>query len=65
VPSRRPDGSAGRLSFGPEPHTGSSFARPGDEWGTGFVLDAPGCWELEVQRGDVVGRLPLEVLPAG
>ena len=31
-----PDGSPATLTFGPEPHSGSSYDRPGDEWGTGF-----------------------------
>ncbi len=52
-PSNRP----GSLIFGPEPHTGSTYDGPGDEWGTGFLFDEPGCWHIHLQRtvgaGDV------------
>ena len=37
-----PDGREGELTFGPERHSGSNYARSGDEWGTGFLFDAPG-----------------------
>jgi hypothetical protein len=36
---------------GPTPHVGSNWERPGDEWGTFFVLTSPGCWRLEASRG--------------
>jgi hypothetical protein len=46
-----PTGTSKPLDFGPEPHTGfSSFRRPGDEWGTGFVFDEPGCWSIRLTR---------------
>ena len=39
------------------PHSGSTYDRPGDEWGTGFLFDEPGCWHIHLQRtvraGDV------------
>ncbi|WP_166532849.1 hypothetical protein [Blastococcus xanthinilyticus] len=57
----RPDGTEGELVFGPEPHGGSNFAAPGDEWGTGFVLDQAGCWQLELSRDDVAATVPLLV----
>lgn len=41
-----PDGTEHPLSWGPEEHGGSNYDRPGREWGTGFVLDAIGCWQL-------------------
>jgi hypothetical protein len=62
VSAERPDGSAGVLSFGPEFHPWSNFSRPGDEWGTGFLFDVPGCWELDVRRGDVHAQVMIEVV---
>jgi hypothetical protein len=47
-----PDGTSRKLAWGPEPHSGSNWHRPGDEWGTGWLLDSPGCWTLEVVRGE-------------
>lgn len=32
-------------------HYGSSWHRPGEEWGTGFRFPAPGCWTVRVTRG--------------
>ena len=52
-----PEGVPAELTFGPEPHGGSSYHRPGDEWGTGFLFDEPGCWHIHFERtvgsGDV------------
>ncbi len=45
-----PDGQDKALAWGPEAHGGSTYHRPGDEWGTGFKLDQPGCWELRMSR---------------
>ena len=62
----RPDGSEGDMVFGPEPQGGSNFTAPGDEWGTGFVLDRSGCWHLELAREDVTATVELLVEePAG
>lgn len=36
---------------GPNPHGGSNWQRPGDEWGTTFTFPQPGCWELHASRG--------------
>ncbi|NEK86080.1 hypothetical protein GCU60_09960 [Blastococcus saxobsidens] len=57
----RPDGSEGDLVFGPEPHGGSNFSEPGDEWGTGFELDRSGCWRLELAREGVTATVELLV----
>lgn len=46
-----PDGSTRPLDWGPERHGGSTFQRPGEEWGVGFSFDLPGCWELDLERG--------------
>lgn len=41
---------------GPEVHTSSSWSRPGGEWGSGFVFDAPGCWTITATRGTTVAH---------
>lgn len=46
-----PDGTERALDWGPELHGGSTFHRPGAEWGTGFSFDRPGCWQLNLERG--------------
>lgn len=45
-----PDGSQRPLAWGPDPHGGSTFHRPGSEWGIGFSFDAPGCWQIAFER---------------
>lgn len=51
-------------SFGPEIHTGSNYDRPGDEWGSGFSLSSPGCWELEATRSEGSASIWLQVRQA-
>lgn len=51
VKIKRPDGSAGQLAWGPDNHEDSTYNRRGDEWGTGIILNDPGCWELVFERG--------------
>ncbi|MGY1718395.1 hypothetical protein ACI8AG_05040 [Blastococcus sp. SYSU DS0552] len=60
----RPDGTDGELGFGPEPHASSNFSAPGEEWGTSVVLDAAGCWAVQVERGQVAAELSLHVRDA-
>jgi hypothetical protein len=43
-------------------HGGSSWERPGDEWGTGFNFPKPGCWTLTITRGTTIGEIRLDVL---
>lgn len=38
------------LAWGPEPHGGSNYRRPGDEWGVGYRLRRPGCYRLTFAR---------------
>lgn len=45
----------------PSPHGGSTWDRPGDEWGTIFFFPSPGCWTIEAQRDSGSGRLVVEV----
>ena len=56
-----PDGERVELTGRLQPHTGSNFDRPGEEWGAFFEPDEPGCWELIVERGDTTGVLPLPI----
>jgi len=58
-----PDGRAGILTFGPEAHSGSTFQRPGDEWGTGFSFDVAGCWRIHLERSVGSGDVWLAVAP--
>ena len=58
-----PDGRERVLVFGPEYHEGSTYDRPGDEWGTGFLFDTPGCWHIQLQRSVGSGDVWLPVTP--
>lgn len=49
------------LEWGPEFHTGSNYDRPGDEYGTGVVFDAPGCWTVTFTRADGSAGVQLQV----
>ncbi|WP_089012613.1 hypothetical protein [Micromonospora inositola] len=33
-------------------HDGSTWARPGDEWGSYWVFPTPGCWTIQAERTD-------------
>lgn len=59
-----PDGKRSRLTFGPEPHGGSSYRRPGDEWGAGYRFGEAGCWHLRAVRGTAVADVWLVVKKA-
>lgn len=59
-----PSGATRELAWGPELHGGSSYDRPGQEWGTGFVVDEPGCWHLNFTRsGHGSAEAWIDVLP--
>ncbi len=62
---RSPTNRAGVLTFGPEPHGGSTYDRPGSEWGTGFLFDEPGCWRIHLERTVGQGDVWISVAPAG
>lgn len=61
VTAALPDGTAARLTWGPEEHSGSTWHRPGQEWGTGFVFPKPGCWEITLTRDRGSGTVWLPV----
>jgi hypothetical protein len=52
-----PDGTRVAPDWGPEPHLGSSWSRPGREWGAGFTFTTPGCWTIHAGAGAAEGDL--------
>jgi hypothetical protein len=38
------------LAWGPDFHGGSTYQRPGDEWGSGFEFRRPGCYRVTARR---------------
>jgi hypothetical protein len=52
------------LAWGPEPHGGSTYRRPGDEWGSGYRFPHPGCYRLTARRTEGRGEVWLRVGPA-
>jgi hypothetical protein len=57
-----PDGHVQPLVFGPERHAGgSTYRRPGDEWGTSFRFSVRGCWRIHLSREDTSGDVWLVV----
>lgn len=56
-----PAGTAAPLTFGPDGPRGSSWTRPGEEWGTGFVFPTAGCWDMHAVRGTLTGDVWLPV----
>jgi hypothetical protein len=47
--------------WGPEPHSASSYYRPGDEWGTGWTFPEAGCWTIQATRKTGSARIALRV----
>jgi hypothetical protein len=58
-----PRGQVGTLQWGPEPHGGSTYDRPGEEWGAGYRFPVAGCWRLHAERttGSADAWLPVSV----
>lgn len=50
-----PGGEPGHLDWGPEAHGGSTWNRPGAEFGTGLMFTEPGCWDVNVTFGKLHG----------
>jgi hypothetical protein len=56
IGTKTTDGTSARLTFGPEPHSGSSWSVPNtDEWGTGFIFPTAGCWRVHAWRDGTSG----------
>jgi hypothetical protein len=56
-----PAGAAARLTFGPDGPRGSTWTRPGEEWGTSFVFPSAGCWDMHAARDTASGDVWLLV----
>ena len=50
---KNPAGKRKQLVAGPTKHGSSNFNHPGDEYGTVFAFDEPGCWTIKLSRSDV------------
>lgn len=57
-----PDGAVVTPIWGPDGPRGSNWnTHPGEEWGTGWVFPESGCWSIELERGDSVAHLNVEI----
>ncbi len=56
-----PSGMTVPPSQGPDAHSGSSWNRPGEEWGSVFIFPVAGCWDLHATRGTSFGDVWLVV----
>jgi hypothetical protein len=56
-----PDSTVIQPEWGPEPHGGSTWNRPGEEWGTGWVFPSAGCWTINATRTNGSGYLVVRV----
>lgn len=56
-----PSGEESTLAWGPEFHASSNYVRPGDEYGSGLILDEPGCWNIDFSRDAGSANVQLEV----
>jgi hypothetical protein len=56
-----PNGQVHRLQWGPDPHLTSTYTRPGDEWGAGYLFTEPGCWNLRATRGTASANVWLKI----
>jgi hypothetical protein len=56
-----PDGERHRPAWGPAAHESSSWDKPGDEWGAGYVFTTPGCWDLRATRGHAAADVWIRV----
>jgi len=50
-----------RLEWGPDAHCGSTYRRPGQEWGAGYLFTQPGCWDLHAIRGNATADVWLNL----
>jgi hypothetical protein len=56
IAAKTTDAATARLTFGPEPHGGSTWYIPNtDEWGTGMIFPTPGCWRVHASRDGTRG----------
>ena len=57
-----PAGTQVSPSQGPDPHGGSNWNRPGDEWGTVFTFPVAGCWDMHATRGNAFGDVWMKII---
>ena len=57
-----PQGKQLQPGRGPEPHDGSNWNRPGDEWGSFFTFPTAGCWDLHASRNGAYGDIWLNII---
>lgn len=57
-----PDEASVAPEFGPDGPRGSNWTtHPGEEWGTGWAFPEAGCWSIELQRGESIAYLDVDV----
>ena len=56
-------GARGRLFPGTLDGVGDHPFTSGNEWGTGYLFDVPGCWHLHLQRSGARADVWLSVEP--
>jgi hypothetical protein len=49
------------LQWGPDAHGSSTYTRPGEEWGAGYLFTQPGCWTLRAIRGTASATVRLNI----
>jgi hypothetical protein len=57
-----PASRTAHLDWGPAFHDSSTWNRPGDEYGTGLLFPAAGCWDVHVIDGQVTGDVYVVVI---
>jgi hypothetical protein len=56
IAAKTTDATTARLTFGPQPHGGSTWYVPNtDEWGTGMIFPTSGCWRVHASRDGTRG----------
>jgi hypothetical protein len=58
-----PDRGTHPLQWGPDAHLSSTYQRPGEEWGAGYLFTQPSCWQLHAVRGDATADVWLNIAP--
>jgi hypothetical protein len=56
-----PRGRPHPLQWGPDAHGSSTYTRPGEEWGAGYLFTQPGCWTLRAIRGTASASVWLNI----
>lgn len=52
-----PDDQTIQPDWGPDPHGGSNWDRPGLEWGSGWTFPTTGCWAMQLHHGGQTATL--------